>query len=253
MQLYLIRHAQSANNELYARTESSNGRSPDPLLTETGHQQARQLAQFLAKPEPVDLDPKQNHYNQHGFRLTHLYCSLQQRAILTASYIAEALNLPLVADADIHEWGGVFVKDETTGERIGLPGPSRAFFALNYPPLILPESVGEDGWWNRRAENVGESFARAERVWQALWARHGANGDRVAMVIHGGFYYSLMGVLLNAQQKSTLFGDEIREVHMRTLNTGVTRLDFVETAVGPRVIIMYTNRADFLPVDLITN
>ncbi len=40
MHLYLIRHAESANNHLYATT-GGGGRHPDPPLTERGHRQAR--------------------------------------------------------------------------------------------------------------------------------------------------------------------------------------------------------------------
>ncbi len=48
MQLYFIRHAQSANNKLYDETGSWNGRDSDPELPSWGIEQAQRLAEHVA-------------------------------------------------------------------------------------------------------------------------------------------------------------------------------------------------------------
>lgn len=39
MRIFFVRHGQSENNALWARTQSHHGRVPDPELTETGKRQ----------------------------------------------------------------------------------------------------------------------------------------------------------------------------------------------------------------------
>ncbi|MGD8420949.1 MAG: phosphoglycerate mutase family protein, partial [Gammaproteobacteria bacterium] len=88
--LYLIRHAQSTNNETWDGTPSHPGRESDPEITEVGHRQAQTLARHLAHPE---AEPRQIPFasvEQTDYRLTHVYCSLMTRSVLTAGYVAEA-------------------------------------------------------------------------------------------------------------------------------------------------------------------
>jgi hypothetical protein len=49
-----------------------------------------------------------------GFHITHVYCSLMERAVATGHRVAEALDLPLLGWIDIHETGGMFLYDEET-------------------------------------------------------------------------------------------------------------------------------------------
>jgi len=143
VQLYFIRHGQSANNALWAETRSNQGRNQDPELTAIGQEQAQFVARFLSRngsPDRYDLyDPK----NTAGFGITHLYCSPMVRAVATATRIAEALSLPLVAWKDLHETGGIFLEDPDTKERVGLPGKERSYFAERYPALILSADLAE--------------------------------------------------------------------------------------------------------------
>ena len=122
MQLYFIRHAQSENNALWMRTRSGEGRLADPALTRAGWRQARLLAKFLAQNHAAARTTGWDSQNRGGFGLTHLYCSLMRRAAATGSEIAQALDLPLIGWADIHERGGIYLKDEDSGEMVGLPG-----------------------------------------------------------------------------------------------------------------------------------
>ena len=240
MQLYFIRHAQSANNALWAQLGDSKGRSHDPELTETGYRQAQALAEFLCRSNPAVSIEGRDPQNVAGFGLTHLYCSLMVRAVATGSIVAEALKLPLVAWPDVHESGGIYLDDEVTGEPIGLPGNSRSYFEANYPGLVLPDSLAEQGWWNRPHEPAEERPIRAQRFWHELCDRHGATNDRVAVFSHGGFYHHWLTALLGMPEREDLW--------FSMNNTAITRIDQVDQYTN----VIYTNRVDFLPRELVT-
>ena len=211
---------------LYATTGSSDGRSDDPELTELGKRQAELLAQFLRESD---------------FGITHLYTSLMVRAIGTGMMVARALGLPLVAWLDAHETGGIYLDDPQTGTRIGQPGKNRAAFERLFPDLVLPESLGDAGWWNCRPfEERHQRPARAERFVRDLLARHSGTEDRVAVISHGGFYNYLLAAILKM---------EVREDYwFGCNNASISRIDFdVE-----RIQIEYLNRVDFLPREVVT-
>jgi len=247
MRLYIIRHAQSANNALWANSGTSAGRSSDPLLTETGRQQAQHLADLLSRSEPGAQTDPWDITDRHGFTITHLYTSLMQRAVLTATAVAQALDLPLVAWPELHEAGGIFMEDIEAGHRIGLPGPNRAFFEAEYPHLKLPDSLKDNGWWNRAYESQDEVRVRAGRVAQELFNRHGGSDDRVALVTHGAFSHYLLSLLLDrtvpqSEDRGPLYP------WLMLSNTGITCLNFADRYAT----LYYTNRLDHLPKDLIT-
>lgn len=245
MQLYIIRHAQSENNLIWQQTGGSNGRLPDPALTELGHQQARLVAEFLARPS--DEAPAPERDNRDGFGLTHLYCSLMERSVLTGAYIAQATGLPLVGLVDIHEWGGIYHIDEVSGEHIGLPGPNREYFAARYPELVLPETLNHAGWWNREPEVVEERPLRARRFWKFLLKQHGQTDDRVAIVTHGGFTQTLLETLLSRSDPDITLGLPAK-VWFAINNAAISRFDFE----ADHFRVGYLNRVDFLPDELIT-
>ena len=120
MQFYFVRHGQSENNLLWARTGSSLGRSEDPALTPVGRQQAQRVAQFLCGAEPAEVGdvPEWVVQNLDGFNITHLYTSLMIRAVATGTAIAQALGLPLAGWKDLHETGGIFFRNEDSGEQV---------------------------------------------------------------------------------------------------------------------------------------
>lgn len=246
MQLYYIRHAQSENNLLWARTGSAAGRNADPTLTERGQAQAHRLAQFLSDADNTDRGAKTYPFddsdakNLRGFHLTHLYTSLMLRAVATGTVVAQALGCPLRAWANLHETGGIFREDPETGELVGLPGKPRSFFETHYPDLELPDSLGEEGWWNRPFEHHGERDERARRVLRTLMERHGDSEDRVAFFSHGGFFNHLLDAVLG--------GLRGRDYWFVMNNVAITRIDFEDE----RASICYVNRTDFLPDELIT-
>jgi 2,3-bisphosphoglycerate-dependent phosphoglycerate mutase len=240
MQLYYIRHAQSENNLLWAETGSTEWRSVDPELTPVGREQAEHLARFLAQPGQSPANPEYDPQNVGGFQITHLYCSLMVRSVATGVVLARALDLPLVAWEDAHETGGIHRKDKETGEWIGLPGKNRAYFETHYPDLILPDSLGAEGWWNRPFETQEQRPLRARRFLADLMGRHGNSDHRVAVVSHGGFYRQLLPVLLGLPRPEDPF--------FSLNNAAITRIDAEDEFVRVR----YMNRLDFVPRDLVT-
>lgn len=239
MQLYYIRHAQSENNELWDRTGSNEGRSEDPRLTEIGVQQADILAKFLAHTR-FPTGERRDTLDLRGFKITHLYSSLMERSVMTGTAISRAIGVPLQGWIDLHETGGIFLWDEEKEERVGLPGKAKSFFKHRYPEFMLPESAGEDGWWNRPFELDEEQIPRARRVLDRLLEKHGDTEDRVALVSHGGFFNILMTTLLHLKVE--------QHAWFSMNNAAITRIDFRSDGI----YIVYTNRVDFLPPDLIT-
>jgi 2,3-bisphosphoglycerate-dependent phosphoglycerate mutase len=239
MQFYFIRHGQSENNALWRHsTDYVKVRNEDPGLTEVGRQQAEFLAQFLQDTTAAIHD--RDHQNIAGFGITHLYSSLMLRAVATGTIIAKTLDLPLVAWEDLHERGGIYLEDEQTGEYIGQPGKNRAYFETHYPDFVLPDSLGEAGWWNRPFEEPEQRLTRVKRFWRDLLERHGRTDDRVAVISHGGFHHDLLTTILNLPET---------EGHWFALNNAaMTRLDFNDDRIG----LIYLNRMDFLPKELIT-
>lgn len=246
MHLYIIRHAQSANNQLYHQTGATLGRHPDPPLTGVGHQQALHLARFLAGREPGDLGYNAHHHNRDGFDLTHLYTSLMIRSIQTGCYVAEATGRPLLGWPELHERGGLYDTDDT-GRDFGVPGPSPADLAASYPQLVLPDLPDSTGWWGcRPRETVEEAVMRARNVWEMLVDRHGESDDRVAIITHGGFFQSLMSVLLTPGELVGSLG--VGGLWFGINNVAVSRLELSPEGIA----IRYLNRVDFLPGALVT-
>ncbi len=247
MRLYLIRHCESENNALWARTGAGDGRSADPLLTPLGEKQALILAGFLA----ANLEPSSASHTggplRDGFGITHLYTSLMQRAIQTGEPIARAIHLPLVAWPEIHERGGIYLDHPQTGEPQGLSGPGRPFFVENYPILQLPDSLGSQGWWGRPYEEKDAAFERALRVLQMLKERHGGTEDRVAFITHGGFTQSLFQALFGfSSNGSMLFDDYLIWIKMN--NASITRIDMIDDLIR----LSYLNYVDYMPGEYLT-
>jgi 2,3-bisphosphoglycerate-dependent phosphoglycerate mutase len=250
MQLYIIRHGQSFNNALWAETGSSNGRLPDPHLTDIGQQQAHHLARYLRQTNQNECENLEaDQHNRCGYHFTHLYSSLMLRAVQTGHTIAEALGMPLHVWECIHEWGGIYEDDPETGNPITLPGNNRAFFAKHFSQLVLPDRLQDQGWWGERPyESRESSIHRAQQFVNELMDQHGGTEDKVAIVTHGGFTSMVLRILFNLQEDHFSFQDQEFNTWLRLNNTAITRIDFFDD----RIIQMYMNRVDHLPTDLIT-
>ncbi len=238
MRLYLIRHGQSVNNVIWAETGTDQGRVFDPPLTAIGRQQIDCVAEFM-RDELGALLPLGGR-NNDAARPRVIYTSLMTRAVETGQAVARALNVPLVALVEAHETGGLFLDDEETGERRGIEGPNRAHFEALYPELALPETLGEAGWWNRPFESAELRADRARQVWNDILSRHRDSDDVVGLITHGGIYNHLLAILLGLPDKD--------DVWFTLNNCAVSRIDMTEHGLA----MVYLNRIDFLPPELIT-
>lgn len=242
MELYLIRHGQSANNALAGEQTL---RTPDSALTELGHEQARLVAEYLKDGRNRDpwYNPSTGYSrleHEASWGITHLYTSPMTRALQTAAPIAAALDLRPGVWVETHEHGGVY---QQRPEGItGFPGMARARIETDFPGYVLPDTITDEGWWNpaRGSETMPEAMARAVQVSIDLRQRAETN-ERIIMVTHGTFLDALIKALF-AQLPS-------RAMFYLHYNTAITRIDFVERE---RLLLRYSNRTAHLPVDKVS-
>ncbi len=244
--LYLIRHAQSTNNQTWDGTPYHPGRESDPEITELGHRQAQTLARHLAHPE---AEPRQLPFvaaERADFRLTHVYCSLMTRSVATADYVAEACGLELEALPDIFEYHGIYQANEH-GVCEGLPGPNRDYFEQRFPRLALPEHIDGDGWWNRPYEEEDEFVTRVDGVVAEIGQRLADSDEHVAMISHGDFIDQFVNALMGVGRHRHNY-DNHWVANWTFHNTSISRIDFVDGARN----VVYLNRIDHLPNPLVT-
>ena len=244
--LYLIRHAQSANNAIWDGTDFHADRDSDPEITDTGHAQARTLGEHLAHPES---EPRQHPFEEsdslhHG--LTHVYCSLMTRSILTAEYVARACGLQLEAMSDLFEKYGIYDFDESR-QRRGLPGQARSYFEERFPDLKLPEDFNDDGWWNRPAEDEDSFLQRMRVVVERFSQRLHGSDETVALVAHGDFIDQFVNELMGVDRHRHNY-DNHWVANWTFHNTSVSRVDFVDGSHN----VVYLNKIDHLTPELVT-
>jgi broad specificity phosphatase PhoE len=245
MDLYIIRHAQSANNRLARATDHATflaTRSSDPPITEIGCEQARLLAHHLAQHAAPEFSrPKQA--QQRGYGLTRLICSPMLRTLQTAAPVAEALGLAPEVWLDVFEQGGMFEGNPHTGESLRCyPGAGRSAVAEQFPACLLPDEWSEGGWWAGTYEDMAACQERAERVAGKFFALARETPDaRIGMITHGTFSDQLLKKLF------LLAGD--RPMYFSHSNTGITRVEFADDYT----VLRYANRVAHLPDELITH
>ena len=244
--LYLVRHAQSANNAVWNGSDFHPQRHPDPEITDLGHRQSERLAQHLSHPE---AEPRQHPFESDStpdFGLSHVYCSLMTRSILTAEYIAEACRLELHALADIFEKYGIYDFDES-GERVGLPGPGRDYFDDRFPRLNLPAEFRDDGWWSRDAEDETAFLVRMRLVVERVRDRLAGSDDVIALVAHGDFIDQFVNDLMGVDRHRHNYANHW-VANWAFHNTSISRIDFVDGSHN----VVYLNRIDHLPNDMVS-
>jgi 2,3-bisphosphoglycerate-dependent phosphoglycerate mutase len=202
MRIFFVRHGQSENNALWARTQSHHGRVPDPDLTEMGKRQLVYTAQFLdyclSSENGSTCDPSCTS-TESG--IVYLFCSLMERSIQSGLIIADRLNLPLVAFTEIHETGGIFSYNPDTEEYAGMVGSTPADLKNRYPELILPKDLDMNkGWWDKPFEKGEESTLRAKNLVATLKERHMGSADTIILVSHGGFYNHFMWQVMGIER-----------------------------------------------------
>ena len=240
MLLYIIRHAQSANNALL----DQRYRIHDPHLTELGQRQAEILARHLAagpvREPPADATPGSPTRRGPGFGITRLYCSPMLRSLQTAEPVGRALGLTPEVWVDIHECGGVWVDHGETGGIVGYPGIRRPELQEVFPGFTIPENLTDEGWWRDGHEEPGAWSARAEMVASRLWS-WAATDERVALITHGAFSDRLLHALLGA--------DGTERVYYELYNTSISAVDFGR---DEQLSLRYLNRVDHLAPSLVT-
>ena len=237
MLLFYVRHAQSSNNALYDATGSLEKRNEDAPLSEIGEKQLPYLAAFMKKE--IGKIQSDGQGGQRNVPVT-LYCSLMERAVATASSIAESCQLPLHGYRDLHEAGGVYLIDPATGEHTGMPGKGKSFLTKHFPLLEYPADTREDGWWNQPFEEEADRIVRADRVFEDLLHTHNQPDEVVIFVSHGEFFNYLI--------KRVLSIPEAFPVWFELMNCAVTLFDFREDYIR----IPFLNRHHFIPSELIT-
>jgi 2,3-bisphosphoglycerate-dependent phosphoglycerate mutase len=227
MELFLIRHGQSANNVL----EDVSLRDKDPELTELGQRQAARVAEFLVAGGHKDPHPR-----REGLPFfDHLYCSPMLRAMQTAEPIGRGLGIDPEIWVDIHEMGGIYLDHGEERGVIAYPGQTRGEMGERFPGYRLPEGVGEDGWWKGDGmESFAAGQGRAIGVASALKERAGSD-ERICLVSHGG-YMSCLLQALGRQLPAEGF-------YYEHGNTAITRLCL---SADGFVTLFFSNRVDHL-------
>ena len=229
MELYLIRHGQSANN-LRAQALAEHPRTTpaaaaprmaDPPLTDLGELQARLAGESL-RDEGV----------------TRLYCGPMLRTLQTAQTVGAMLDLSPHVFVGLHEWGGVWEpRDE--GNSVQLPGLTRKEMSAMFSGFVLPADVTDRGWWFHDCEGDRAMLQLANRNAVSfvahLEAHHVDTEQRVGAVLHGGSGSSLVGALVGVPQ-------DVMYARFTHENTGISRISITLQ----RRQIRYLNRTAHL-------
>lgn len=247
MQLLLIRHAESANNELAARLdhpEYMHTRTPDPQLTRRGFAQARALTGYLTDDRAVGVPIG----GAGRFGIAEIYVSPMLRALQTARPFVQALDVKARTWIDLHEQGGLFHGDpEADDAVVNYPGLTLADFARDHPEFETIDTITEAGWWQGGYEDLASCRGRAARVAtelhdRARHAEHTGQAPTVALVSHGIFLDSLLKALFG-------HGDTDTRQYYFLNNAAITHVDLTGTG---RLDLRFHNRTEHLPPELIS-
>ena len=248
MQLYIVRHGESANNNLWSGQDYDEymaARLPDPPLTPIGEQQAELVAEHMAGTvHPENDNDRLGGSDRPGYGIDEIYCSAMFRAMQTAKPIGRELNLSPRIWIDIHEHGGMFHGNPRNGGVTSHAGLKRDEIAEQFTGYEIPDAVSNQGWWFGGYEEIETCEARAQRVARTLhlWADERDNESAIAFVSHGTFVDRLL---------KALFGHDFadRRLFYQHYNTAITRIDFIK---GGPLILHYLNRTRHLPPELTT-
>jgi len=107
-------------------------------------------------------------------------------------------------------------------------------------PFLRRISLTDEGWWNKEKEPREEYQERAYRVIEQLMDAHQGEDHRVGIVMHGGIFARILTGLLEIQAE---------DYWLLMNNCAITRVDMGDDG---RVMLVYMNKVDFLPDDLVT-
>ena len=228
MDLFLIRHGESANNVL---TDVSK-RVADPNLTDLGREQAEHLSVYLAAGR--HLYP---HERSSGRPLDRLYTSAMIRSLQTSAPTSARLELPADIWIDVHETGGLFLTDLETGIAAGRIGVTPAELEQQLPGAKFTEgAISDAGWWSQGKETPAAGLGRAIAVVEQLRALASSVhvDERVGIVSHGDFLSALIKALLD--------GLPVPSARYQLANTGISRFGLNSEGT----VVHYVNRVEHL-------
>jgi broad specificity phosphatase PhoE len=198
-------HAQSTENCAMRQVGANQIRDqqPDPELSSDGMKQARALSRFLGQRSaggllrlPTRTPPR------HRIHLTHLYSSPLIRAMVTAQQIARYSGMRPMVWPDLAEHRGIWRFDAKFNTEVGLPGPTRRYFAERFPEFELPGDFAVNPWWGSRLESFEECCSRARRCLDELRSIHSEKQDSVGAITHSAFYnaflFAVLGISLDS-------------------------------------------------------
>lgn len=164
--LLLIRHGQTDHN-----TQGFVSGRNDIPINETGHEQAKIMAQRVKEEFPIDV----------------LYSSPLKRAIQTAQYLSQACNLPVTPDQNLIEYGfGEIANTQIKNLRETKPELSSNvddWFHGEYSDSpVRPNIPG--------SEPFDELKSRIQAFTDMILEKH--TGKLVAAVSHGGLIKSFI-------------------------------------------------------------
>lgn len=258
MQIFLIRHGQSENNQLSNSTDDAtwnSTRATDPRLTPTGIKQAELLAKWL-RDEPHDVVPP-----------THLYCSFMHRAAHTASIVAEAAGMQPTPLSDLCEVGRVW-RQAADGSKAPAEPTPLAQLTSELPSLKIDKEEAR-AWYTPAEEYESDAMAiaRIDNIARRLLTSHDENSV-LWLVAHGAFNTVFMQSLVSRHlvevardsKDSQTVNERQSETppwwpwHFALANTSVSKLNLHVVGGGqPRhVEVTFSNRIGHLPADLVT-
>ena len=221
MQLYLIRHAESANNAspTYRRVE-------DPPITPVGRLQADHLASWLT--------------------------TLAADVLITSPFLRTIQTVLPILDSTPHSlqiWHNVFERggcyrgfEESNFEGAMGMGRSAILRTLgdHASRSTLDQTIGDDGWWGgKNRETDDEAARRARQVCDRL-ATTFTNREVVLLLIHA----DLKRLMLTEMFQGLVAVPDLGPIR----NAGVTKVN----RVGERWQLDYFNSVTHLPAKLIT-
>ncbi len=207
MHLYLIRHGQS-----FVNLKEWTGGNQDTGLTELGHEQAAALGSWIHK-EVGTIDA--------------LYASTMRRAQETAGYVALAYNMDITPDDRLREIGNNRA-DHQPWPNDDLPEYSDFWGSERPFGSITPEREG--------GESLMHFRTRIGTFIQDMIELH--REQTVVAVCHGGVIELALDHVFNV--------GPFRRCEVWTMNTGVTRLEFVEHPRREMWRLHYHSRSDHL-------
>lgn len=172
MELLLIRHG------LPVRREVVEGPA-DPELSDSGHEQAKLLANYLA-----------------GERLDALYASPLRRAQQTADPVAASQHLSIVTEDDVAEW------DRNSTHYV----PVEELRAANDPRW---HAMMRGDWSSDESPELFQE--RTVAAVERLIAAH--SGQRIAVVCHGGVINGYISHLLGLDSAMGFFYPNYTSIH----------------------------------------